>query len=553
MLLALPGAVPEKHLAVLGEAPTDPDAALRELVRSRLEALGPVTVETLARGARPTRARRAARARGTRAARRRDARHVHARGRGRGRVVRAAPARANSSLHAETPAQRDRARDARRFPTVPVPLARSRRRSARRPRGARGRDRRAPRLRVAGRALGARGVTRADRRLWPRAARSALRGRRGRLVAAAAEWRAAAGPRDHGRDLADCARAAHDACTLASARRGGCGARGPDRRGRARRGRARGARRVVLRRDRAGERSAARAGRGRARRARRARAGDCGLVPRAACRSHAAEPTPRFPRARPATRHGRVRRRGPVGAARSAKRRRVLDASRLSSTPRWRCSRRYGVIARALLAREALAPSWRELLPIYRRAEARGEIRGGRFVEPLGGEQFALIEAVEELRRVRRTQGADEWLELSTADPLNLTSVVGDSARTFAPARKLVFRNGAVVAAESAPRDLAARAPPTVPWRRHSAPLASSDFRGGIGAALRAPCASRSARRASRRAARSMAPPIARNGRHSRYAMCRPAGEILTNSAAAPRGRRPLFCYPVPRLFGPLS
>ena len=64
--------------------------------------------------------------------------------------------------------------------------------------------------------------------------------------------------------------------------------------------------------------------------------------------------------------------------------------------------RRYGVSARALLAREALAPSWRELLPIYRSAEARGEIRGGRFVEPLGGEQFALIEAVEELRRVRR-------------------------------------------------------------------------------------------------------------------------------------------------------
>ncbi len=59
--------------------------------------------------------------------------------------------------------------------------------------------------------------------------------------------------------------------------------------------------------------------------------------------------------------------------------------------------RRYGVVAR-----EALAPSWRELLPIYRRAEARGEIRGGRFVEPLGGEQFALIEAVEELRRERR-------------------------------------------------------------------------------------------------------------------------------------------------------
>ena len=165
-------------------------------------------------------------------------------------------------------------------------------------------------------------------------------------------------------------------------------------------------------------------------------------------------------------RHGRVRRRGPLGAARSAERRRGGALPSAVEHAALALLRRYGVVSQALLAREALAPSWRELLPIYRSAEARGEIRGGRFVEPLGGEQFALIEAVEELRRVRRTQGADEWLELSTADPLNLTSVVGDSARTFAPARKLVFRNGAVVAAESAPRDLAARDAATLPWRR---------------------------------------------------------------------------------------
>jgi ATP-dependent Lhr-like helicase len=113
--------------------------------------------------------------------------------------------------------------------------------------------------------------------------------------------------------------------------------------------------------------------------------------------------------------------------------------------------RRYGVICRALLAREPIAPAWRELLPVYRGAEARGEIRGGRFVEPLGGEQFALLEAVEELRRVRRAQGASEWLALSVADPLNLASVVGDPARAaVAPSRRLVFRNGAVVAAEGA-------------------------------------------------------------------------------------------------------
>ena len=114
--------------------------------------------------------------------------------------------------------------------------------------------------------------------------------------------------------------------------------------------------------------------------------------------------------------------------------------------------RRYGVVTRALLAREPLAPAWRELLPIYRSAEARGEIRGGRFVEPLGGEQFALLEAVEELRRVRRAQAPDEWLALSVADPLNLANVVGDAAAraVAAPSRTLVFRNGAVVAAEGA-------------------------------------------------------------------------------------------------------
>jgi ATP-dependent helicase Lhr and Lhr-like helicase len=112
--------------------------------------------------------------------------------------------------------------------------------------------------------------------------------------------------------------------------------------------------------------------------------------------------------------------------------------------------RRYGVMCRKLLAREALAPTWRELLPFYRSAEARGEIRGGRFVEPLGGEQFALIEAVEELRRLRRTQGADEWVAISAADPLNLAALPDDAPRVAAPAsRRLVLRNGAAVAAQT--------------------------------------------------------------------------------------------------------
>jgi ATP-dependent Lhr-like helicase len=112
--------------------------------------------------------------------------------------------------------------------------------------------------------------------------------------------------------------------------------------------------------------------------------------------------------------------------------------------------RRYGVMCRRLLAREPLAPSWRELLPFYRTAEARGEIRGGRFIEPFGGEQFALIEAVEELRRLRRQPDANEWVVLAAADPASLLGSTDDAPRAPVPNRRLVFHNGAAVAARAA-------------------------------------------------------------------------------------------------------
>jgi ATP-dependent Lhr-like helicase len=112
--------------------------------------------------------------------------------------------------------------------------------------------------------------------------------------------------------------------------------------------------------------------------------------------------------------------------------------------------RRYGVICRRLLAREPLSPSWRELLPFYRTAEARGEIRGGRFIEPFGGEQFALTEAVEELRKLRRQQDANDWLVLAAADPASLHGITDEAPRASVPNRRLVFRNGAAVAARAA-------------------------------------------------------------------------------------------------------
>jgi ATP-dependent Lhr-like helicase len=110
--------------------------------------------------------------------------------------------------------------------------------------------------------------------------------------------------------------------------------------------------------------------------------------------------------------------------------------------------RRYGVVARAVLARETLLPSWRELVELFRRWEARGEIRGGRFVEPLGGEQFALTEAVEALRRTRRERDADEWVTISAADPLNLLAVSAPSRKVAAiGANRIVYRSGVPVAA----------------------------------------------------------------------------------------------------------
>jgi ATP-dependent Lhr-like helicase len=93
--------------------------------------------------------------------------------------------------------------------------------------------------------------------------------------------------------------------------------------------------------------------------------------------------------------------------------------------------RRWGVLFRDLLARETLAPPWRELLVELRRMEARGEIRGGRFVSGPVGEQYALPEAVDLLRAVRRDQ-VSEAVAISAADPLNLSGIVLPGARVSA-------------------------------------------------------------------------------------------------------------------------
>ena len=105
--------------------------------------------------------------------------------------------------------------------------------------------------------------------------------------------------------------------------------------------------------------------------------------------------------------------------------------------------RRYGVVFRKVLEREAGLPPWRELVRVLRRREDRGEVRGGRFVSRFSGEQFALPEAVGELRRIRRAAPGGRILTLSAADPLNLTGIVtaGDRVSSTA-AREVVYRDG---------------------------------------------------------------------------------------------------------------
>ncbi|MDH5675584.1 MAG: DEAD/DEAH box helicase [Myxococcales bacterium] len=107
---------------------------------------------------------------------------------------------------------------------------------------------------------------------------------------------------------------------------------------------------------------------------------------------------------------------------------------------------RWGVIFRKLAEREALAP-WRDLSRIYRSMEARGEIRGGRFVAGFTGEQFALPAAVTLLRQVRREAPDGELIALSAADPLNLIGRILPGERVPAIAKnRLLFRDGRVLA-----------------------------------------------------------------------------------------------------------
>jgi ATP-dependent helicase Lhr and Lhr-like helicase len=113
--------------------------------------------------------------------------------------------------------------------------------------------------------------------------------------------------------------------------------------------------------------------------------------------------------------------------------------------------RRYGVVFKRVLARETGAPPWRDLLMAYRRLEARGEIRGGRFVSGMSGEQFALPEAVGQLRSVRRLDSVGRLVGLSAADPLNLTGIVTPGERIAGlTSNRILYKDGVPTLAREA-------------------------------------------------------------------------------------------------------
>ena len=90
---------------------------------------------------------------------------------------------------------------------------------------------------------------------------------------------------------------------------------------------------------------------------------------------------------------------------------------------------------------------WRDLLRVYRRLEARGEIRGGRFVAGFSGEQFALPDAVGKLREIRRKPSSGGWISLSGSDPLNLAGILTPAPRLAALiGNRVLFRDGLPIA-----------------------------------------------------------------------------------------------------------
>jgi len=128
-----------------------------------------------------------------------------------------------------------------------------------------------------------------------------------------------------------------------------------------------------------------------------------------------------------------------------------LAESQVAEAIAWQLLRRYGVVFRRLVQRETLLAPWRDILRVYRRLEARGEIRGGRFVGGFSGEQYALPEAIGLLRTTRKERGEGELIAVSGADPLNLVGILTpDEAVPAITTNRILYRDGVPIVVKEA-------------------------------------------------------------------------------------------------------
>jgi ATP-dependent Lhr-like helicase len=150
------------------------------------------------------------------------------------------------------------------------------------------------------------------------------------------------------------------------------------------------------------------------------------------------------------------------------------DAADTVEAVAWLLLRRYGVVFRRLLAREApWLPPWHQLLRAFRRLESQGLIRGGRFVGGMSGEQYALPDAIGALRAIRRRERDGALVALSGADPLNLAGIVTPGARLAALAgNRLLLQDGVPVALFAAGEvQFLTDMPPPLQWQARNALL----------------------------------------------------------------------------------
>src|SRR4029079_16446623 len=149
----------------------------------------------------------------------------------------------------------------------------------------------------------------------------------------------------------------------------------------------------------------------------------------------------------------------------------TYNESALTEEVAWALLKRYGVVFKRLLEREGMALPWRVLLRFYHRLEARGDIRGGRFVAGISGEQFALPEEIGMLRAIRRAGVQESLISVSAADPLNLVGIIVPGSRITAhTSHRILYQDGAPIASfESGETKFLAELSRTMEWKAKAA------------------------------------------------------------------------------------